>query len=131
MSPRSVLGHASLLMVLAAYSAAVLLEPREGLGVLLTGALAASNFLLQARSLASTSNLIARAPDTNPGTLAAGTVLGSTIRWLVTFFLLWLLLERFHALGIVAGLSCMVGGMTLEAVLSHARNARRPDGVDS
>ncbi len=130
MSPRRVLLQALWLLGLAAYAAAVVLEPREAVGVLLAGALAFANFWLTGRRLRVAADLVRMVDEPNPRALTAGTLTSAGIRWLVTFFLLWALLERYAALPVVAGLGCVVAAIALQALLAYARGVRASDGAE-
>lgn len=124
MNTTRVLVRAGLLSLACAYPFAVVLGPRQGLAVLLAAALAMGNFLLMATRLANTSSSLAHPAAPGHRALTAHAMIGGTIRWLVTFFLLWGLLKHAHALAVVAGLSCVVGSITLQAIVEYLRMER-------
>ncbi len=126
MSTRRVLIRAGLLALAAAYPFAVVLGPRHGLAVLLAAGLAMGNFWMMAARLAGVSALLTLPAAPGHGALTARTMIAGTIRWVLTFFLLWTLLKYAHALPVVAGLSCVVASITLQAFVDCSRVERDP-----
>jgi hypothetical protein len=123
---RRLLLRTGLLALLCAYPFAVILGPREGLGVLLAAAVAAGNFLLMGRRFEGTARTLSQPVAPDPKVLVAKGVIGGGIRWLVTFVMVWGLLKHHHALAVVAGLSCVVGSITLQALSEYLRAEREP-----
>ncbi len=118
--------RAGLLALMLAYPFAVVLGPRAGVGVLLAAALAGGNFLLVATRLEGDTSLLAHPEAPSHGALTARTMVGGSIRWLLTFFLLWTLLKYAHPMAVVGGLSCVVGSITLQALFEYSRALRDP-----
>ncbi len=126
MSLRGVLLRAGLVALVLAYTFAVSLGPREGLGVLLAAALAGVNLQLLGRRVHGDARLLSLpgAPDLR--LLSAQSMITGIFRWLLTFFLVVGLLKWFHALAVVAGLSCVVASITLQAIIEYLRAERDP-----
>ncbi len=126
MSTRRVLTQAGVLALVAAYPFAVVLDPWQGLAVLAAATLAMGNYLLMAGRLRGTTGLLSRPSAPGYRAVTAQTMIGSGIRWLITFFLLWGLLSRAEAMAVVAGLSCVVASITLQALFEYLRAVRGP-----
>ncbi len=131
MSTRALLVRAGLLALPLAYLFAIIVGPRAGLGVLLAAGLAMGNFLLMGRRIADSCAAITTAGPEDHKTLTARTLIGGGIRWVLTFFLLWILLDHAHALAVVGGLSCVVAAIALQAFVEFVRAERDPSaGAD-
>jgi hypothetical protein len=126
LSTARVLRWTGLLALVLAYPIAVVLGPRAGLGVLLAAAVMGGNFLLMGSRLKATTALLAHPGSGDHKTLTGKAMVGGGIRWLLTFFLVWGLLKWFDALAVVAGLSCVVASITLQAFVEYLRAERDP-----
>ena len=126
MKTRSILLRTGLVALVLAYPFAVVLGPRQGVAVLLAAALAGGNFLLMATRIKGDASLLAHPEAPSHGALTARTMMGGSIRWLLTFFLLWTLLRYAHPMAVVGGLSCVVASITLQALFEYSRALRDP-----
>jgi hypothetical protein len=130
-SPRGVLLQAGLVGLVLAYPFAVVQGPWAGLGVLAGAALVIANFALMAGRLAGAERLLRMEAGPGPRALTARTMLGGGIRWLLTFFLLWAILDRFPTAAVVTGLLCVVASIALQAIFAYLRARRAPSvGAD-
>lgn len=131
MNPWRLLLRAGVVALVVAYPFAVVLGPREGLGVLLGAAVAAGNFALTHQRLNDTARLLRLPAAPGHRALTARTMISGTIRWAISFFVLWNLLICFHPLAVLGGLCCIVGAITLQASVDCLRAPRdTPSGAE-
>jgi len=127
-----VLPRAGLVALVVAYPFAVIMGPWQGGAVLAAAGLAMGNYLLMTFRLGGSSKVLARPGAPTPSAMTAKTMAGTGIRWLLTFFLVWSLLKRAEPLAVVAGLSCVVAAIALQAMSEYLRTRRGPPaGADT
>ncbi len=126
MKPRSLMARAGLVALCLAYPFAIVLGPRQGLGVLLAAALVTGNFALMRSRVGDAARLLGLPAAPGHRAVTARAMVSGAFRWLTTFLLLIGLLRLFHPLAVVAGLSCMVAAIALQACFDVLHTERDP-----